>query len=58
MVASTELISCANGLKFKSGAVTVYATLFINWFIGLLVYLHDQTGYTTNNYLVSCRISS
>ena len=29
-----------------------------NWFIGLLVYLHDQTGYTTNNYLVSCRISS
>ena len=24
---------------------------------GLLVYLHDQTGYTTNNYLVSCRIS-
>ena len=28
------------------------------WFIGLLVYLHDQTGYTTNNYLVSCRISS
>ena len=30
----------------------------IHWFIGLLVYLHDQTGYTTNNYLVSCRISS
>lgn len=30
----------------------------LNWFIGLLVYLHDQTGYTTNNYLVSCRISS
>ena len=29
-----------------------------NWFIGLLVYLHDLTGYTTNNYLVSCRISS
>ena len=28
------------------------------WFIGLLVYLHDQTGYTTNNCLVSCRISS
>ena len=25
---------------------------------GLLVYLHDQTGYTTNNCLVSCRISS
>ena len=24
--ASTELISCANGLKFKSGAVTIYAT--------------------------------
>ena len=23
-----------------------------------LVYLHDQTGYTTNNYLVSCRTSS
>ena len=20
-----------------------------DWFIGLLVYLHDQTGYTTNN---------
>ena len=31
---------------------------FPNWFIGLLVYLHDQTGYTTNNYLVSCRISN
>ena len=30
----------------------------LNWFIGLLVYLHDQTGYTTNNYLASCRISS
>ena len=25
LVASTELVSCANGLKFKSGAVTVYA---------------------------------
>ena len=23
------------------------------WFIGLLVNLHDQTGYTTNNCLVS-----
>ena len=23
----------------------------LNWCIGLLVYLHDQTGYTTNNYL-------
>ena len=22
--------------------------MFLNWFIGLLVYLHDQTGYTTN----------
>ena len=32
--------------------------ILLHWFIGLLVYLHDQTGYTTNNYLVSCRISS
>ena len=32
--------------------------LCVNWFIGLLVNLHDQTGYTTNNCLVSCRISS
>ena len=32
--------------------------ILVYWFIGLLVYLHDQTGYTTNNCLVSCRISS
>ena len=38
--------------------VSNYLGFFTNWFIGLLVYLHDQTGYTTNNYLVSCRISS
>ena len=30
----------------------------ISLLVCLLVYLHDQTGYTTNNYLVSCRISS
>ena len=30
LVPFTELVSCANGLKFKHGAVTVYATLFIN----------------------------
>ena len=27
LVASTQLISCANGLKFKTVAVTVYGTL-------------------------------
>ena len=26
--ASTELISCANGLKFKTVAVTAYGTIF------------------------------
>ena len=41
------------GISHDVVEVSVYTQLFI----GLLVYLHDQTGYTTNNYLVSCRIS-
>ena len=36
----------------------VLKVLPADWFIGLLVNLHDQKGYTTNNCLVSCRISS
>ena len=41
LVASTELVSCATGLKFKYGAVTVYATLFINGRSGFMVYGTD-----------------
>ena len=41
LIASTELVSCANGLKFEYGAVTVYATLFIIGRSGFMVYETD-----------------
>ena len=41
LVPSTELESFANGLKFKSRAVTVYATLFINDRSGFMAYGTD-----------------
>ena len=44
--------------KYTKNKDGTFTCLICNWFIGLLVNLHDQTGYTTNNCLVSCRISS
>ena len=40
-VASTEFVSCANGLKFKYVAVTVYATLLAFGRPGFMVYGTD-----------------
>ena len=40
-------------LEIKSKMGKIFHPYFLgkmtNWFIGLLVNLHDQTGYTTNN---------
>ena len=56
----TALLHCCRigvelAVQEPQGTIHSIICLFV---IGLLVYLHDQTGYTTNNYLVSCRISS